>query len=288
MPQGVINARSASDVYVQAQPAGSTVRVLKGAATARSSLSQSTIEVAGGNFVELRSAGAGRVQTASTEQIQQALAQTALSGAQVAAPAPVTAAVTPAERQTPPPPARSHLKRNVLILAIIGAAGAGAAAAASGGGGSSSSTTTTPPPTSWTAYHSPALTLACSAHSEGPRWTMPPRVRPRQIICIWRIHTRRVCVLLNQVFTRLRSDRFFAAGSTELLHAPHLSWPAAVILRAGSDRSSQLTQFQQQPRPPMLPPETLRRSSRLRRRLQPGFTADETCRMRRKKYQGAG
>jgi FecR protein len=148
VPQGVINARSASDVYVQAQPAGSTVRVLKGAATARSNLSQSTIEVAGGNFVELRSAGAGRVQTASTEQIQRALAQTALSGAQVAAPAPVTAAVTPAERQTPPPPARSHLKRNVLILAIIGAAGAGAAAAASGGGGSSSSTTTTPPPTS--------------------------------------------------------------------------------------------------------------------------------------------
>ncbi len=146
VPQGVVHARSASDIYVQAEQAGSTLRVLKGAATARSNLSQSTVEVAGGNFVELRPAGAGRIQVTPAQQQQQAIAQTALSGMQAQPAAPVTATATPPERQTPPPPARSHLKRNLLILAIIAAAGAGAAAAASGGGGSSSSTTTPPPP----------------------------------------------------------------------------------------------------------------------------------------------
>jgi hypothetical protein len=147
VPQGLIQARSASDVYVQADSSTSTVRVLKGAAAVKSTLSQAAVEVPGGSSAELRPAAAGRVQVASAEQQQQAVAQTALSGVQAAPSTPVATAAPPAERQTPPPPARSHLKRNLLILAIIGAAGAGAAAAASGGG-SSSSSTTTPPPTS--------------------------------------------------------------------------------------------------------------------------------------------
>jgi hypothetical protein len=142
-PQGSIMGRSASDVYIQADPARTVVRVLKGTATAKAMSSQSTVEVAANQSLEITPGGAGRVQVTALNVQQEAMSETALSTAQAAA------APAPAEEQPPPPAVKkSHLKRNLLILGVIGAAGAGAAAAASGRGGSTSSTpTTTPPPT---------------------------------------------------------------------------------------------------------------------------------------------
>jgi hypothetical protein len=141
-PQGRVMARSASDMYVQASPARTVVRMLKGSATAKAMSSQSAVEIAANQSLELTPAGAGQVQVTPLNVQQEAVAQTGLAPTQAATNAP------PAQEETPPPPVKkSHLKRNLLILGVIGAAGAGAAAAASGRGGSSTTPTPAPTPT---------------------------------------------------------------------------------------------------------------------------------------------
>ena len=139
--QGRVTGRGGSDMYVQASPGRTVVRVLKGQGTAKAMSSQSTVEIAANQSLELTPAGAGQVRVTPLAVQQEALAQTALSTTTTQA---ATNAAPPQEQAPPPAPVKkSHLKRNLLILAVIGAAGAGAAAAAAGHGGSS--TTTTPP-----------------------------------------------------------------------------------------------------------------------------------------------
>jgi len=128
-------------MYVQASPGRTVVRVLKGQGAAKAMSSQSTVEIAANQSLEMTPAGAGQVRVTPLAVQQEALAQTALSTTTTQA---ATNAAPPQEQAPPPPVKKSHLKRNLLILAVIGAAGAGAAAAAAGHG--SGSSTTTPPP----------------------------------------------------------------------------------------------------------------------------------------------